>query len=100
MNEAADLVALVAKLKEDHAKELEQRDLKHVGELSNMTDQISNLTASLDSVMKTSKEQLDNMSRAVRTDADEMTAIHDSVLGKLSILGYIVNSLHLSGMVL
>ena len=57
MNEAADLVALVAKLKEDHFKELEQQDLKHAGEMSKLTDQISNLSASLETVMKTSKEQ-------------------------------------------
>ena len=94
MHEAADLVALVTKLKEDHAKELEERDLKHVGNMSKLMDQISNLSASLEFVMKTSKEQHENMARAVRTTeeklanhADEITAIHDSVLGKLSILG-------------
>ena len=65
MNEAADLVALVAKLKEDHAKELEEQDLKHAGDMSKLTDQISNLSASLETVMKTSKEQHDNMSHVV-----------------------------------
>ena len=93
MNEATHLAALVTKLKEDHAKELERRDLKHASELSKMTDQINNLSASLDSVMKNSNEQHDNMSRAVMTveenlanHTDEMTAIHDSVLGMLPIL--------------
>ena len=93
MNEAADLAALVTKLKEDHAKELEQHDLKHASELSKMTDQINNLSANLESVMKNIKEWHESMSRAIRTTeeklashADEMTAIHDSVLGMLPIL--------------
>ena len=93
MNEAADLVSFVARLKEDHVKELEERGLKHAGEMSKLTGQISNLSASLETVMKTSKKQHENMAQVVRTaekklanHADEMTAIHDSVLGKLSIL--------------
>ena len=98
MNEAPDLVALVAKLmedhaKEDHAKELEERHLKHAADMSKLTEQIKNMSASLETVMKTSKEQHDNMSRAVRTaeeklasHVDEMTTLHDHVLGKLSIL--------------
>ena len=31
MNKAVDLAALVAKLKEEHAQALEERDLKHAG---------------------------------------------------------------------
>ena len=91
MNEAADLVALVAKLKEDHTKELEERDMKHAADMSKLTEQIKNLSASLETVAKNSKEQHDSMSHAVRTaeeklasHADEMTALHDHVLGKLS----------------
>ena len=40
MNEAADLAALVAKLKEEHAKALEERDLNHGSEMSKLTEQI------------------------------------------------------------
>ena len=40
MNEAADLAALVAKLKEEHAKVLEERDKIHGAELSKLTEQI------------------------------------------------------------
>ena len=50
MNEAVDLAALVAKLKEEHAQALEERDLKHAGELSKLTEQINNLTGSLDDI--------------------------------------------------
>ena len=56
MNEAADLAALVAKLKEEHAKALEERDLLHGSEMSKLTEQISALNGSLDSVGKRSKE--------------------------------------------
>ena len=104
MNEAADLVALVTKLKEDHAKELEKRDLKHAADMSKLTEQIKNMSTSLETVMKTSKEQHDNMSRAVRTveeklasHADEMTAFHDHVFGKLSIHVGIAISLCFAG---
>ena len=41
MNEAADLVALVAKLKLDHAKELEERDMKHAADMSKLTDRLA-----------------------------------------------------------
>ena len=92
MNEVADLAALVTKLKEDHAKELEEWDLKHASELIKITDQIKNLSANLETVMKNGQEQHDQMSRAIKTTeeklashADEMTAIHDNILGKLSI---------------
>ena len=40
MNEAANLAALVAKLKEEHAKALEERDMEHGAELSKLTEQI------------------------------------------------------------
>ena len=55
MNEAAYLAALVAKLKEEHAQALEERDLKHGTELSKLTEQIEKLTASLDTVAKHNK---------------------------------------------
>ena len=51
MNEAADLVALVAKLKEEHAKALEERDMKHATEMSKLTEQLNNLSANLETVM-------------------------------------------------
>ena len=89
MNETADLVALVTKLKEDHTKELEERDMKHAANMSKLTEQIKNLSASLETVAKNSKEQHDSMSHAVRmaeekfaSHADEMTALHDHVLGQ------------------
>ena len=92
MNEPADLAALVTKLKA-HAKELEEQDLKHVSELSKLTDQIKNLSANLETVMKNSQEQHEQMSRAIKTaeeklasHTNEITAIHDNILGNLSIL--------------
>ena len=62
MNEAADLAALVAKLKEEHAKALEERDMRHGSEMSKLTEQISNLNGSLDTVAKHNK-QLQNQLR-------------------------------------
>ena len=56
MNEAANLVALVTKLKEDHAKELEARDLKHASELSKMTEPNKNMSANLGTGMENSQE--------------------------------------------
>ena len=56
INEAADLAALVMKLKEDHAKELEARDLKHASKLSKMSKHNKNLSANLETVMKNSQE--------------------------------------------
>ena len=93
MNKAADLAALVTKLKEDYAKELEVRDLKHASKLSKMSEQKKNMSANLETVMKNSQEQHEQMSRAIKTvedklanHADELTTIHDNVLGILSIL--------------
>ena len=87
MNEAADLAALVTKLWEDHAKELEAQNLKHASKLSKMTEQKKNLSANLETVMKNSQEQHEKMSRALKTvedklasHADELTTIHDNVL--------------------
>ena len=57
MNKAADLVALVAKLKEEHAQALEERVMKHAAELSKLTEQIEKLSGSLDTVAKHNKEQ-------------------------------------------
>ena len=87
MNEAADLAALVAKLKEDHAKALEERDLNHGSEMSKLTEQISNLNGSLDTVAKRSKElqsQLREAEEKLAAHTDDMAALHDHVLGKLS----------------
>ena len=88
MNEAADLAALVAKLKEEHAKALEERDMKHGAELSKLTEQIKNLNESLDTVAKRNKEQHAQLREAeekLAAHVDDMTALHDHVLGKPSI---------------
>ena len=85
MNEAADLAALVAKLKEEHAKALEERDLLHGSEMSKLTEQISALNGSLDSVGKRSKElqhQLREAEEKLAEHVDDMEALHDHVLGK------------------
>ena len=55
MNEATDLAAMVAKLKEEHAKALEERDMKHGAELRKLTEQIKNLNESLDTIAKQNK---------------------------------------------
>ena len=91
MNEAADLAQEVMKLKADHAKELEERDMKHGTEVSKLTDQIKNLTDSLAKVTDTSKLQQEKLSKAVElaeetlaTHLDEINAIHDYVLGNFN----------------
>ena len=85
MNEAADLAALVAKLKEEHAKALEERDVNHGSEMSKLTAQISNLTGSLDAIGKHNKElqnQLREAEEKLAEHADDMAALHDHILGK------------------
>ena len=89
MNEAADLVALVAKLKEEHSKELEERDMKHGAELSKLSEQITNLNGSLDAIAKQNKEQhvqLREAEEKLAAHVDNMAALHDHVLGKSSNL--------------
>ena len=56
MNEAADLAALIAKLKEEHAKALDEWDMRHGSEMSKLTEQISSLNDSLDTVAKHNKQ--------------------------------------------
>ena len=73
MNEAADLAALVTKLKEEHAKALEERDINHGSEMSKLTAQITSLNGSLDAVGKHNK---------LAAHVDDMAALHDHVLGK------------------
>ena len=88
MNEAADLAALVAKLKEEHAQALEERDMKHAGELSKLMEQINNLNGSLDTIAKQNKEQhvqLREAEEKLASHVDDMAALHDHVLGKPSI---------------
>ena len=89
MNEAADLAKEVTKLKADHAKELEERDMNHGTAVSKLTEQIKNLTDSLAKVTETSKLQQDNHAKAVKlaeetlaNHLDEINAVHDQVLGK------------------
>ena len=85
MNEAADLAALVAKLKEEHAKALEERDLNHGSEMSKLTEQISSLNGSLDTVAKHTKQlqnQLREAEDRLAAHVDDMAALHDHVLGK------------------
>ena len=91
MNEAADLAQEVMKLKADHAKELDERDMKHATEVSKLTDQIKNLTDSLAKVTDTSNRQQEKLSKAVElaeetlaTHLDEINAIHDHVLGNFN----------------
>ena len=89
MNEAADLAALVAKLKEEHAKALEERDMKHGAELSKLTVQITNLNSSLDTIAKQNKEQHAQLREAeekLAAHVDDMSALHDHDLGKQSHL--------------
>ena len=85
MNEAADLAALVAKLKEEHAKALEERDVNHGSEMSKLTAQISSLNDSLNAVGKYNKElqnQLREAEEKLAEHVDDMEALHDHVLGK------------------
>ena len=85
MNEAADLAALVAKLKEEHAKALEERDINHGSEMSKLTSQITSLNGSLDAVGKHNKQlqnQLKEAGERLAAHADDMAALHDHVLGK------------------
>ena len=89
LNEAADLAALVAKLKEEHVKALEERDMKHGAELSKLTEQITNLNGSLDTIAKQNKEQHAQLREAeekLAAHVDDMAALHDHVLGKPSNL--------------
>ena len=89
MNEAADLAALVAKLKEDHAKALEERDLKHGAELSKLSEQITNLNGTLNALAKQNKEQhvqLREAEEKLAAHVDDMATLHDHVLGKSSNL--------------
>ena len=88
MNEAADLAQEVMKLKAEHAKELEERDMSHATAVSKLTEQIQNLTGNLAKVIENSKLQQENHAKAVRlaeetlaTHLDEINAIHDHVLG-------------------
>ena len=93
MNEAADLAALVAKLKEEHAKALEERDLNHGSEMSKLTEQISILNGSLDTVAKHNKElqlQLREAEEKLAAHVDDMTTLHDHVLGKPTFLSEIL----------
>ena len=89
MNEAADLAQEVMKLKADHAKELEERDMNHATACSKLTEQIQNLTDSLAEATKNSQLQQENHAKAVQlaeetlaNHLDEINAIHDHVLGK------------------
>ena len=88
MNEAADLAGLVAKLKADHAKELDEHALAHAAEVSKLTGQLEAMSNNLDQVNKNAKEQQDQLSKAVQlahetleNHLDEVNAIHDHVLG-------------------
>ena len=99
MNEAEHLAALVAKLKEEHAKALEERDLNHGSEMSKLTEQIFSLNSSFDTVAKHNKQlqlQLREAEDKLAAHIDDMAALHDHVLGKptscqkcrLSLVGY------------
>ena len=88
MNEVADLAELVSKLKADHAKELEERELAHAAEVSKLMGELEAMSNNLDQVNKNAKEQQDQLSKAVQlaqetleNHLDEVNAIHDHVLG-------------------
>ena len=96
MNEAADLAKEVMKLKADHAKELEERDIAHATACSKLSEQIKNLTDSLAEVTKNSKLQQESHAKAVQlaeetlaTHLDEINAIHDHILGNFRSFAYI-----------
>ena len=78
MNEAADLAGLVAKLKADHAKELDERELAHAAEVSKWTGQLEAMSSNLDQVNKNAKAQQETLENHL----DEVNAIHEHVLGK------------------
>ena len=93
MNEAADLAELVSKLKADHAKELEERELAHAAEVSKLTGQLEAMSNNLDQVNKNAKAQQEQLSQAVQLAQetlenllDEVNAIHEHVLGTSLIL--------------
>ena len=91
MNEAADLAALVSKQKEEHAKALEERDMLHGSDMSKLMEQISNLNGSLDTIAKRNKElqfQLREAEEKLAAHVDDMSALHDHVLGKPSFCQY------------
>ena len=65
--------------------------MKHAAEMSKLTEQLNNLSANLETVMQNNKKTHDNMAESLgkaeeklASHADEMTALHDHVLGKLS----------------
>ena len=93
MNEAADLAGLVAKLKADHDKELDERELAHAAEVSKLTGQLEAMSSNLDQVNKNAKAQQEQLSQAVQlaqetleNHLDEVNAIHEHVLGTSLIL--------------
>ena len=78
----------MAKLKAAHADKLEKRELEYTTEVSKFPNQVENLTNTLGEVNKISKEQHDNMSKAVRlaeetlaSHLDEINAVYNHVLG-------------------
>ena len=75
----------MTKLKEEHAKALEERDLNHGSEMSKLMEQISSLNGSLDTVAKHNKQlqnQLREAEDRLAAHVDDMAALHDHVLGK------------------
>ena len=92
INEAADLAKAITDLKAAHAKELEERDLNHATEVSKLSKQLENLGNNLAEAMKnaatTSTQQNQALQAAedkLAAQSDEITAIHEQVLGKLPL---------------
>ena len=66
---------------------MEERELNHGSEMSKLTEQISSLNGSLDTVGKHNKQlqnQLREAEDRLAAHVDDMAALHDHVLGKLT----------------
>ena len=93
INEAADLAKEITELKKAHAKELEERDLTHATEVSKLTGQLKVLSDNLAQATTNAAAQQIKHAQAVKlaedtlaTHLDEINAIHDHVLGRISPL--------------
>ena len=103
INEAADLAKELTELKKAHSEELEKRDLSHASALNLLTGQVKALGDNLAEVTKNSTTQQKKLTDAVRVaeqnlaaHMDEITAMHDHVLGKISSQLVCFTCLHFS----
>ena len=93
MNEASDLAAANLAMKEEHRKEMEAQQLKFAQETSQLTGELDSLRKKLEEAEKTAAEEISKQSSRAQTAEDalsthlvELSAFHNSVLGKLSLL--------------